>query len=91
MMQIQKIKDIEIQFLRNFPRLMPFWVLEVFIISIENTIDTHIVIKAKSTSYEEIAYFKAKLKTEDILDNLVSDTGTLVDGYLNVTIEGELP
>lgn len=63
----------------------------VQLISIENTVDTHIVINAKSTSYEEIAYFKAKLKTEKILNNVVSDTGTLTDNYLNVTIEGELP
>jgi len=59
--------------------------------SIQNTTGTHIKIKAKSLSYEEIAYFKAKLKTEEILEDVVSDTGTLVDGYLNVTIEGELP
>lgn len=63
----------------------------VQLISIENTTGAHIVISAKSLSYEEVAYFKAKLKTEDILDNVVSDTGTLIDGYLNVTIEGELP
>jgi len=63
----------------------------VQLISIENTADTHIVINARSSSYEEIAYFKAKLKTEGILDNVVSDTGTLVNNYLNVTIEGELP
>ena len=63
----------------------------VQLISIENTRDTHIVIKARSVSYEEIAYFKAKLKTEDILENVVSDTGTLTDNNLNVTIEGELP
>lgn len=63
----------------------------VQLISIENTSDTKIVINAKSASYEEIAYFKAKLKTEGILDNVVSDTGTLTEGYLNVTIEGELP
>ncbi len=63
----------------------------VQLISIENATDTHIVIKARSISYQEIAFFKAKLKTEKILKNVVSDTGTLKDGYLNVTIEGELP
>ena len=63
----------------------------VQLISIENTTDTHIVISARSFSYEEIAYFKAKLKTEDILENVVSDTGIFSDNYLNVTIEGELP
>lgn len=59
--------------------------------SIHNTTDTHIVIVAKSSSYEETAYFKAKLKTEGILENVVSDTGTITNNYLKVTIEGELP
>lgn len=59
--------------------------------SIENTSDTHIVIKANSKNYEQIAYFKTKLKTEGILTNVVSDTGTMNDGNLSVTIEGELP
>ena len=59
--------------------------------SISNTSDTHIVITCKSPRYEEVAYFKAKLKTEEILENVVSDTGTLDGEYLNVTIEGELP
>ena len=64
---------------------------EVQLTSIENTSDTHIVIKAKSARYEQIAYFKTKLKTEGILKNVVSDTGTAQGGYLSVTIEGELP
>ena len=59
--------------------------------SIENTTDTHIVIKAKSNNYDEIAFFKTKLKTEGILKDVVSDTGTTSGGYLSVTIEGELP
>lgn len=63
----------------------------VQLISIENSTGTHIKINARSASYEEIAYFKAKLKTAKILEEVVSNTGTLVDGYLNVTIEGELP
>lgn len=59
--------------------------------SIKNTSDTHIVINAKSSKYEQIAYFKTKLKTEGILENVVSDTGTAQGGSLSVTIEGELP
>lgn len=59
--------------------------------SIENTSNTHIVINAKSPKYEQIAFFKTKLKTDTILKNVVSDTGTMKDGYLSVTIEGELP
>lgn len=63
----------------------------VQLISIENTTDTHIVIKAKTNNYEEFSFFKAKLKTEGILENVVSDTGTTSGSYLTVTIEGELP
>lgn len=58
---------------------------------IQNTTDTHIVITAMSPKYEQIAFFKTKLKTEGILENVVSDTGTMQGGYLTVTIEGELP
>lgn len=59
--------------------------------SIENTSNTHIVISAKSKYFEQIAYFKTKLDTEGILENVVSDTGKSQNGYLIVTIEGELP
>ena len=64
---------------------------DVQLTSIENTSNTHIVISAKSPKYEQIAFFKTKLKTEEILKNVVSDTGTMQGGYLSVTIEGELP
>lgn len=63
----------------------------VQLISIENTTNTHIVITAKTPRYEQIAFFKTKLKTDGILNNVVSDTGTMQGGYLTVTIEGELP
>lgn len=59
--------------------------------SIENTSNSHIVIVAKTTKYEQAAFFKAKLKTEKILKDVVSDSGTIQSGYLIVTIEGELP
>ena len=59
--------------------------------SIENTSDTHIVIQARSAEYKQIAFFKTKLGLENILENVVSDTGTMQGGSLTVTIEGELP
>ena len=59
--------------------------------SIENTSNTHIVIKAYSAKSEQIAYFKKKLDAEEILKDVVSDTGVLQGGSLSVTIEGELP
>ena len=63
----------------------------VQIISIENTRDTHIVIKAQTEEFQKMAYFKTLLKEEKILKNVVSDTGVSQNGYLIVTIEGELP
>lgn len=74
--------------LNNIMTVIP---ANVQLTSIENTTNTHIVITAKSKNYQEIAYFKTKLKTEEILENIVSDTGSVSGGYLNVTIEGELP
>ena len=67
----------------------------VELVSIENTTERNIVIKARATEYQQIAFFKTKLKTEGILENIVSDTGvTEVKNkkiYINITIEGELP
>lgn len=74
--------------LNNIMAIIP---KEVQLSSIENTSSTHIVIKAMSNKYEQIAFFKTKLKTEEILENVVSDTGTIQNGTLSVTIEGELP
>lgn len=74
--------------LNNIMTVIP---ANVQLTSIENTTNTHIVITAKSKNYQEIAYFKTKLKTEEILENIVSDTGAVSGGYLTVTIEGELP
>ena len=74
--------------LNNIMTVIP---TNVQLTSIENTSDTHVVIKAKSKHYEELAYFKTKLKVEKILENVVSDTGSASGGYLSVTIEGELP
>ena len=74
--------------LNNIMAIIP---KNVQLTSIENTSNTHIVINARSSKYEQIAFFKTKLKTEGILNNVVSDTGTIQGGYLSVTIEGELP
>lgn len=64
---------------------------EVQLKSIENTSDTHVVIKATTNSFPQMAYFKTKIETDGILKNVVSDTGTAQGGILTVTIEGELP
>ncbi len=64
---------------------------EVQLASMENNNDTHIIIKAKASKYEQLAFFKTKIKTEKILKNVISDTGVAEGGMIKVTIEGELP
>lgn len=69
------------------------WVIPegVQITSIENTTGTHIVINVQSRQYEQIGYLQAKIKTDGILTNVVSDSGQNQDGMIKVTIEGDLP
>ena len=63
----------------------------VQITSIENTTDRHIVIKAQSTKYPGLGYFKTRLKIQNILTNVVSGSGTKQNDVITVTIEGDLP
>lgn len=58
--------------------------------SIENTQGTHIVINAQAMQYEQLGYFKAILKTENILTNVVSDSAVKENGIVKVTIEGDI-
>ena len=62
----------------------------VQITSIENTTDRHIVIVAQAEKYEQLGYFKAKLKTDGILNNVVSDSGVNDGSAVKVTIEGDI-
>ncbi len=64
---------------------------DVQITSIENTTGKHIVIVAQSPEYPALGYFKAKLKTKNILQNVVSGSSMKQDGMIIVTIEGDLP
>ena len=64
---------------------------EVQLLSIENTTDKHIIIKAKSKEYTQLGYFIAKIKTSNILSNVVSSSGVKSGGEVSVTIEGDLP
>lgn len=64
---------------------------EVQVLSIENTVDRHIVIKAKCKEYTQLGYFIAKIKTSEILSNVVSSSGVKSGGEVSVTIEGDLP
>lgn len=64
---------------------------QVQITSIQNTEDTHIVIKAQAEKYEQLGYFKAVLMTDSILLNVTSDTSYKSGNVVYVTIEGDLP
>ncbi len=63
----------------------------VQITSIENTSGTKIVINAQAEKYEQLGYFKAKLKTQMILTNVTSTSGVKQDNLVKITIEGDLP
>ncbi len=66
----------------------------VQITEIENTSennDRHIIIKAQSKYYDELGYFKAKLKEDVILNNIVSTQGEKQGEFVKVVIEGDLP
>lgn len=64
---------------------------KVKVTSIENTTDTHIVIKAEAEKYEQLGYFKAVLSTSNILINVKSTPGEKNGNIVGVTIEGDLP
>ena len=62
----------------------------VQITSIENTTSRHIVIVAQSDKYEPLGYFKAKLSSDRILYDVVSNSGVSDGNVIKVTIEGDL-
>lgn len=67
---------------------------EVQITEIENTAannDRHVVIKVQSKYYDELGYFKAKLKEDGILKNIVSTQGEKQGDFVKIVIEGDLP
>ena len=67
---------------------------QVQITEIENTLDNDsrkIVIRAQSLYYDDLGYFKAKLKEEGILKNVVSTQGEKEGDFVKIVIEGDLP
>lgn len=64
---------------------------EVQLTSIENTSNKHIVISAQSSKYEQLAYFKALLKSKNVLDSVVSTEATKEGDTIKITIEGDVP
>lgn len=74
-------------------KLMSIIPEDVQLLEIENTTGTHIVIKAQSKKYEQLGYFKAKIKEDNILNKstVVSSQGEKQDEFVKVVIEGDLP
>ncbi len=70
---------------------------EVILTEIKNTEITssgkavqHITIYAQAEKYEQLAYFKAKLKNASVLENITSTEGQKDGNTVKVTIEGDL-
>lgn len=61
------------------------------ILSIKNTSGKHIQISLRAKKYDDLGYFKAAIRTESILTNISATSGTKTDGWVYVTIEGDLP
>jgi len=72
-------------------RIMSVIPKEVKLTSIENNVDGKIIINAEAQNYDDLGYFKATLKTKNILTNISSDSSVKLDNIVKVTIEGELP
>lgn len=84
----KRYKNVIPNLMNNLMAIIP---KEVQLLSISNTNDTHIVLEAKSSKYEQLAFFRTKIKTEEVLKNVISDTGVADGSMIKVTIEGELP
>lgn len=59
--------------------------------SIENTEGKHIVMEIESREYEQLGYFMAAIKTDEILVNVRSTSGVKEGAVIKVVIEGDLP
>ena len=64
---------------------------EVQLLSIQNVSGKIIKIEARSKEYEQLGYFIAKMKNEGILTDVTSTSGEKQNGYVVVTIQGNLP
>lgn len=72
-------------------RLMYVMPSEVQLTSIQNSTSTHIVIQAQSTSYAQLGYLTASIKTNGILQNVISTSGQKENNLVTIKIEGDLP
>ena len=72
-------------------RLMYIMPSEVQLTSIKNETSSHIVIQAQSTSYAQLGYLTASIKTNGILTNVISSSGQKDNNIVTIKIEGDLP
>ena len=72
-------------------RLMYIMPSEVQLTSIKNETSTHIVIQTQSTSYAQLGYLTASIKTNGILTNVISSSGQKDNNIVAIKIEGDLP
>ena len=59
--------------------------------SITNIGENSIQIEAQAERYEELGYFKARLRADTILLNVTSDSGVKQGGIVKITIKGDMP
>lgn len=67
---------------------------DVQLTEIENTSandSKHIVIRAQSATYDQLGYFKAKIREEGILTDVQSTQGEKQGDMVRIVIEGDLP
>ncbi len=66
---------------------------EVQLTSIENSGNDTIVINAQSKTYEPLGYFLSKIKEDDILFDVISNSGVKdgQEGWVSIVIRGNLP
>lgn len=88
--ETSKSKDVIPNLLMQIMYIIPE---DVQITEIENTTGSHIVIKAQSKKYEQLGYFKAKIKEDNILKKktVVSSQGEVEGEFVKIVIEGDLP
>ena len=93
----QKIED-DMNLKNSIPNLlvgiMSIIPRDVQVTQIENTTandSKHIVIRAQSKYYDELGYFKAKLKEGGVLTNVISSEGEKQGEFVKIVIEGDLP
>lgn len=81
-----RIPDLLMAIMTTIPR-------DVQVTEIQNTTGKHVIIKAQSKKYEQLGYFKARIKEDNILmkNTVVSTQGEKDGDFVKVTIEGDLP